>query len=157
MTIKEINGNILNSTAEIIMHQVNCQRKMGSGVAKAIKDKWPIVFEKYDFCVKNSIIPNLLGKIQAVKVSDTQTVFNLFAQEYYGYDKRRYTSYDAIDSCLKKAAKYCAEHGVKAIAMPYHMSCDRGGANWNIIMEMIKEHFADVDVIIEQWKYDGNK
>ena len=32
-------GNLLNAPQKVIAHQVNCQGKMGSGVAKAIRDK----------------------------------------------------------------------------------------------------------------------
>lgn len=154
MEIKEIEGNLLDSTAEYILQQVNCQRKMNSGVAKAIREKWPIVFEKYfDYCIiTNAKIEPLLGTVLPVRVNDTQTVLNLFAQENFGYDGRRYTSYDAIDTCFEKVAKKCEKDGIKSIALPYHMSCDRGGANWNIIMEMIKQHFEDLDITIEIWK-----
>ena len=152
MEIKNFDGNILDSSAEVIMHQVNCQGVMGSGVAKAIKTKWPVVFDKYKECTKRAIITSLMGKVLPVKVEDNKTVLNLFGQENYGSDGRRYTSYDAIDTCLKKTAKYCVENGIKTIALPYYMSCGRGGANWDIIMDMIKQHFSDIDITIEIWK-----
>lgn len=152
MEIKIIDGDITNSSTEIIIHQCNVHT-IGSGVAKALCDKWPIVKEKHKKAV--STAPNtlyLLGKIQVVNVSENKKVINLFAQESFGYDGRRYTSYDAIDTCLHKVAMKCEKDGIKSIALPYHMSCDRGGANWNIIMEMIKQHFNDLDITIEIWK-----
>lgn len=154
MEIKEINGNLLDSNAEYIIHQVNCQGAMNSGVAKAIRGKWPIVFERYSFYyeIMKHEKESLLGTIQIVKVNDNQSVVNMFAQYKYGYDGGRYTSYDAIDKCLFTVADYCRMDGIKSVALPYHMSCDRGGANWNIILEMIKEHFADLDITIEIWK-----
>ena len=45
--IKVVKGNLLDATEAIIAHQVNCQRKMNSGVAKAIREKYPIVFDIY--------------------------------------------------------------------------------------------------------------
>lgn len=155
MEIKNINGNLLDSNAEYIMHQVNCQGVMGSGVAKAIKDKWPVVFEKYEGVVELANAADgesLLGRVLPVKVSPTQTVMNLFGQNLFGYDGDRYTSYDAIDRCIRRVAERCREAGVKSVALPWHMSSDRGGANWNIIMEMIKQHFGDLDIIVEIWK-----
>ena len=152
MKIVNIDGNLLDSNAHIILQQVNCCRKMNSGVAKAIREKWPVVFDKYEkYCFK-STIGQLIGSVLPVTVSEEQKVMNLFAQENYGYDGRRYTSYDAIDTCLHKVAMYCEKHDVESIALPWHMSCDRGGANWNIIMEMIKEHFDNLDITIEIWK-----
>lgn len=152
MNIKEIEGNLLDSKAELLLQQVNCQGAMNSGVAKAIREKWPIVYFKYKKCVQNNTIGQNLGKVLPVMVTETQRVMNLFAQENFGYDGRRYTSYDAIDTCLHKVAQFCEKKGIKSIALPWHMSCDRGGANWNIIMEMINQHFQDLDIEIEIWK-----
>lgn len=45
MNIKFIEGNLLDSTTDIICHQVNCQGKMSSGVAKAIREKYPKVYD----------------------------------------------------------------------------------------------------------------
>ena len=36
--IKIIEGNIVNAKTDFIIHQVNCQGVMGSGVAKALRD-----------------------------------------------------------------------------------------------------------------------
>jgi O-acetyl-ADP-ribose deacetylase (regulator of RNase III) len=130
---------------------------MNSGVAKAIRDKWPIVFQKYITLVNDGIYGSekaitLLGVVQPVSISDTQKVLNLFGQKNYGYDGKQYTSYDAINTCFKKVAKYCVENGLNTIAMPYHMSCDRGGANWNVILELLKEAFENTEITIEIWK-----
>ena len=157
MEIINVKGNLLNSKAEYILHQVNCQGVMGSGVAKAIKDKWPIVFEKYKDIVDLANAADgesLLGRVLPVKVNDTQTVMNLFAQDNFGYDGERYTSYDAIDQCLRRVAERCKKANVKSVALPWHMSSDRGGANWNIIVEMISQHFRDTDVTIEIWRLE---
>jgi len=151
MEIKNIDGNLLDSNAEYIIHQVNCKGAMNSGIAKAIREKWPDVFSKYKNYV-DKYNNDVLGAVLPVKVGENQKVLNLFGQGNYGYDGIRYTSYDAIDTCLEKVAKKCEEKGIKSIALPYHMSCDRGGANWNIIMEMIKQHFEDLDITIEIWK-----
>lgn len=152
MKIVNIDGNLLDSNAEYIIHQVNCKGAMNSGVAKAIREKWPVVYDKYKKCHDEWTMGQMLGSVIPVTVNEKQKVMNLCAQESFGYDGRRYTSYDAIDTCLHKVAMKCEKDGIKSIALPYHMSCDRGGANWNIIMEMIKEHFGDLDITIEIWK-----
>jgi hypothetical protein len=36
--------------------------------------------------------------------------------------------------------------------MPWMISCCRGGGNWNIVYQMIKNIFTDVDV--ELWRLD---
>ena len=36
--------------------------------------------------------------------------------------------------------------------MPYKMSSDRGGADWDVILAIITSIFKDSDIIIEIWK-----
>ena len=157
------NGNILDSGADIICHQVNCQGKMNSGVAKAIRDKWPEVYIKY--MESNEVIwdkahehgrmiwNHMLGQIQVVFIADKKTmaVVNMFAQENYGYDGRRYTSYDAFWSCLGEI-KRTINPGLR-IAFPARIGCVRGGANWYVILTMIKEVLG-ADYNVEIWDYD---
>ena len=152
MEIKYFDGDVLTSTAPIIMHQVNCQGSMRSGVAKAISGKWPIVEEKYKNFCKALSSKGLLGLTQVVKVNDNQYVANLFGQEKYGYNGEKYTSYDAIDNALRILLKKMESNSINRLAMPYKMSSDRGGADWNVILAIITSIFKDSDIIIEIWK-----
>jgi O-acetyl-ADP-ribose deacetylase (regulator of RNase III) len=124
-----------------IVHQVNRQGKMNSGVAKAIREKWPSVFNAYEnsFHSKN---PYQLGDVQTVEVVPFQLyVANLFGQENFGYDGKRYTSYAAWERALPLLKKHQDSVLVKSIYFPYLIGCDRGGGNFLIISEMIKEYF----------------
>ena len=161
------NGNILDSGADIICHQVNCQGAMNSGVAKAIRQKWPKVYTEYKAkCdyeeatvndlygqYENSIDWSecLLGDIQVVLVEENKAVINMFAQQYYGYDQKRYTSYDAFWYCLGRIKRIINPE--KTIAFPARIGCVRGGANWNVILTMIEEVLG-ADYNIEIWDYD---
>ena len=152
MEIKYFDGDVLTSTAPIIMHQVNCQGTMRSGVAKAISEKWPIVEEKYKNFCKALSSKGLLGLTQVVKVNDNQYVANLFGQETYGYSGKKYTSYDAIDNALRILLKKMESNSINRLAMPYKMSSDRGGADWDVILAIITSIFKDSDITIEIWK-----
>lgn len=150
--IETIKGDITWSKADYICHQVNCQGKMNSGVAKAIRERWPKV---YDFYLRENINKSwehMHGHIQEVPVNETQSVINMFAQNYYGYDGRRYTSYDAFWTCLGEIRAQVPKG--KTIAFPRYIGCARGGANWNVIYTMICE-VLDEDYNIEFWDYDG--
>ena len=150
MEIKNIDGNLLDTDADLIIHQVNCQGKMNSGVAKAIRERWPIVFEVYrEFCNSGG---QHLGICLPVKINDNQRVINMFSQDKYGYDGEMYTSYDAVNTCLKKTREYCEKNELKSIALPYNMCCCRGGANWGVIMALINANFEGSDISIEIWK-----
>ena len=146
-------GNLLDAQTDVIAHQVNCQGVMGSGVAKQIKEKWPDVFKQYDYHVR-MLDHNVLGDCQLVQIKENKFVANLFGQRYYGRENLRYTSYDGIYDALVKLQVYMNTRGCKSIAIPYKMSSDRGGADWNVILAMIKSVFKNTDIIIEIWKYE---
>ena len=153
MSIYHVKGSLLDADVDYYCHQVNCQGRMGSGIAKAIKEKWPVVYDEYiqkyndtyddilrncgsfEYCPETSEV--LLGDIQLVQVDKNHTVINMFAQEHYGYDGRRYTSYDGFWSCLGRILEFVPEGAT--IGFPSHIGCGLGGGNWEVIKTMIEQ------------------
>ena len=154
MKIIYCNGNLLDAQTDVIAHQVNCQGVMGSGVAKQIRDKWPRAYDNYvSYCYDYiTCTHELLGECQLVQVNDNQHVANLFGQNYYGRDGKRYTSYDGIYDALASLAVQMMSAGMKSLALPYNMSSCLGGADWNVVLTMIESVFKNTDVTIEIWK-----
>lgn len=131
-----VKGNLLDAPVDYVCHQVNCQGRMGSGVAGQIRNRWQAVYDMY----MKVADPGMLGRIQSVFIqrdSKILGVINMFAQEQYGYDGRRYTSYDAFWQCLGELKSFCAKG--KKIGFPDHIGCGLGGANWEVIRTMIEE------------------
>lgn len=154
VVIKE--GNVFDSDAKIICHQVNCQGVMGSGVAKEVRERYPKVYEEYHiYCESNKDCPErMLGVAQMVPVDDkgSRWIVNCFGQNGYGYDGKQYTSVGALFEAFKEVAKIAKASGVK-VAMPYGIGCVRGGAKWLLVKEIIDFTFKDVDV--ELWRLEG--
>ena len=148
--IRYIKGDITKSDCDIICHQVNCQGAMNSGVAKAIREKWPEVYEYYKvWCDREKDKANLLGEAQGILIDDNPNnryVANLYAQYNYGYNGDRYTNYEAFYNAIKQIANQITDAPKATIAFPYKIGCVRGGANWKIIKAMIEEVFAGRDV-----------
>ena len=142
-----IKGSLLDSDCDYICHQVNCQGKMNSGVAKAIRDKWPVVYDKYYHRCQYEISGSpLLGSIQIIPINEKQNVVNLFSQENYGYDGKRYTSYDAFYDALVRLRDTTSSDS--SYAFPCRIGSDRGGANWWVIRCMIEQVFYGRKVYI---------
>lgn len=154
--IKHIKCDIFESGADVIIHQVNCYGVMGGGVARQVHEKYPRVFERYkELCDKYVDDKSfLLGLAQYVKIGEGNYVVNLFAQEDFGYCGKCYTNYKALQRCLESVRDYELLNG-KTIAIPYLMSCDRGGGDWNIVYKMIEDIFKDKEVLI--CEYNGVK
>lgn len=144
-----IKGDILKSPEyEIIVQQVNCCNAMGAGLAKSIYTKYPFVKHQYhdfcQFCYTNHI--RLLGKYQICAHPDNnRVVINIFGQEYYGRDNKRYTDYDALRNALNNIAIYFMECDV-TFAIPYGIGSGLGGGDTDCIISMISQSLKDFNV-----------
>lgn len=168
MYYKEINGSIFDVGAQVIVHQVNCMGVMGSGVAKQVRDRFPSVFLSYHHAVK-ALDHNCLGGCLVVEANETPglRIANLFGQYYYRgfkeddlylyddhwkqpeFDKQmgkaiRFTNYEAFWKGLVRLKEELRPEEIK-IAFPYKIGSDRGGADWEVLREMIKSVFKDTN------------
>ena len=170
MSIEIKHGNLLESGAPIIAHQVNCQGVMGAGVAKAIREKYPSVYESYrEQCrVQGS---TLLGTTLLVPIhADAQqlldgrviktkplavTIANCYAQDGYGRTGVQ-TSYPHLRESLT-ILRECAmfRGGDEVIAMPYKIGCGLAGGNWPTVLEIIEEVFEEYPGGVQVWCLDG--
>ncbi len=151
--IKHIKCDIFESGADVILHQVNCQGVMGSGIAKQVKEKFPECFTSYKkICDSFSDKKKMLGMVQCIKTDDDKFICNMFAQEKFGYDGQCYTDYHALRECLEQVRDYPI-FDERTIAIPYLMGCHRGGGDWNVVYKMIEEILGDNDVLI--CEYNG--
>ena len=153
--VYHVKGSLLEAEdLDYICHQVNCQGRMGSGIAKAIRDRWPEAYNEYrawhheweqrademggSFEFYGPTGDELmLGNILIHALDDNLNIIHMAAQQYYGYDGRRYTSYDAFWSCLGHILEEVPE-GSK-IGFPSHIGCGLGGGNWEVIKTMIEQ------------------
>jgi O-acetyl-ADP-ribose deacetylase (regulator of RNase III) len=148
--ISYINQDITKVPMGIIVHGVNCQGVMGSGVARAIRDKWPTVYDHYiDKVTKDKDLTlerygPLLGSIQLVTVERSNLyVINAFTQDKFGKDGKRFVSYDAVDSCFKKIFELCKDVDELKDLSVYipQIGAGLGGGNWRAISAIIEQYY----------------
>lgn len=139
--IEIIEGDLLTTDANIICHQVNNKGAMNSGVAKQIRNKYPTVYDMYISSFKKDGLK--LGECQIIIVGDKQYICNLVGQDGYGYDGKQYTDYQALKKGFYSIRDFMMRNNLKTIAFPYNIGCCRGGGDWNIVYELIKEVFSD--------------
>lgn len=146
--MKIINGNLIdiikNGKCDVALHVVNCKHTMGSGVALALKNEFPVVYEadlktrKGDF---NKLGTNSIAELDIRPSIDYTIVVNMYAQYNFGGDQRN-LDYTAFEMCIKKVANQFSD---QIIAYPYLMGCDRAGGDWGIVSEIIHAHFHDIN------------
>jgi len=164
MGIKYIDGNILNSRADIILHQVNCQGVMGAGLAKQIKAWCPQHYQDYIKCCKNTPPKELLGHWVGTRYSSVNSVIGIFGQLNYGRDKC-YTDYNALRTALLDNKRVINDlywqYPNCRIAIPYGVGCGLAGGQWNIVLEILNELFEYTEndkskITLEIWKFNGD-
>lgn len=154
-----LKGDLLETPFEIIAHQVNCRGKMGSGVAKQIRGKFPVVYEDYARVLETYGAGVMFGRAQVV-YQDVHTIFNLFGQLNYGYDGKQYTDYKALENALDEAIwHYRHDQTIDSdvqltIAIPYKIGCDRGGGDWDVVKGILEKIEKECHVIFVAYKLE---
>jgi O-acetyl-ADP-ribose deacetylase (regulator of RNase III) len=158
--IKIVKGDVLQATEDIIIHQVNCQGVMGSGVAYQIKMKHPEVYHEYKkFCNKFSD-EILLGATQFVnRQQDNKIICNLFGQKSFGIGLQ--TDYHHLKWGLGQIKNMVMDKEnilfEKTLAMPYNIGCGAGGGDWNIVYKILEDVFQNITKPYDVTLYDFNK
>lgn len=152
MIVQLINKNLLETEHQFIVHGCNCAGVMGSGVAKAIREKYPKAYDDYVEFIDDQIffyrgIPggNLLGSVNYSLQDDGITIVNALTQDSYGKDGKKYVSYDAIDQAFRDINAKLPRGSSVAIPM---IGAGLGGGNWKIIQTIIDEVTPDLEIYV---------
>jgi len=149
-------GNVLDAPAgSIIVHGCNAAGVMGSGVALAVKKRYPEAFEVYlrEFYVNKLT----LGGITFYKTPDETTIINGITQKTYGTYPQRYVDYEAVSKVFEKIVddvKYLHPQSVINESFdfdapqPYVLAFPKigaglGGGSWDVISAIIDEAVPD--------------
>ena len=161
-TIKKNVGDLLSVNRGIIVHGCNCQGVMGSGVALAIREKWPAVYEAYidEYLESNnnlrlgSIIT--LADVDVLEVNPETTPYQLSLIDWHGDDLpegiivvNAMTQFDMAKSKKDIAVDYDAISSTfaqikilaKAFNLPVHfplIGCGLANGDWNEVAPRIE-------------------
>lgn len=163
--IRFVKGNLLSAKEGLIIHGCNDIGVMGAGVALSIKNKWPIVYQKYRKWFHETICDDIyeeyeiffqLGELQIVPVGDKIWVGNGLTQKGIATLENQYSKlgippirYEAVRDVLVNANIFCERYNTQ-LHMP-RIGCGLAGGKWDKIFPMI-EKYVKVPVTI----YDLN-
>lgn len=145
MSIKYLDGNAIDifescEMPRLLLHVVNCQGVMGSGIAKEIKERIPDAFSVYSATHDS-------GELKLGSISTSSGVVNMAAQINYGRGHRQ-LNYGALASCLHQVSErisWTKEYmDATKVFVPYLIGCDRAGGDWEVVSEMLDFYFEDV-------------
>ena len=148
-----LEGNLLDTPFEIIAHQVNCMGVMNGGIAKQIREKYPVVYTEY----KRNLQPPgsseyMFGRSQIIFCA-RHTIFNIFGQFKYGTD-RQYTDYNAVKSAFEDALDTYRgdnDHQI-TIAIPHGFGCGLAGGDWDTMVNILETLEKQENVVFVAYK-----
>ena len=139
-------GNLLDVTSGIIIHGCNSHGVMGSGVALAVKNKYPGAYELYrERCIDSNDDPYLLGSVIVYMVNENLLVANMITQKDFGTHKRQ-VNYGAIARGFDDLEEYYANTPGVEFHFP-KIGAGLGGGDWEVIAELIEFYCPDRKLI----------
>ena len=138
-----INGNILNCTEDIIIHQVNIQGYMGGGVARQLANQYINLEKEYSkFCkIHNNNYKQLKGKVFKIMIQG-KFIMNMFSQKE-NFD----TDYETMEIALEEIKEYAKDFKL-SICIPYGIGCGIANGDWNKVYKIIEKVFSNYDVTL---------
>lgn len=143
MKIRYVTGSLVEADELCLVHGCNAQGKMGSGVAKAIREQFPDAYTAYMKAHETNGLT--LGDTIWAESRD-KLIANGITQQYYGYDNKRYIDYDAINRVMETVHEQAAIEKF-GVAMPL-IGSGLGGGSWKQVASIIERNFTDVEPVV---------
>ena len=151
-----IQGNILDSQDSLVAHCCNIKNTIGSGVAKALRDRFPEIYTS-DTAEYIRYGKQLLGRSVIIPVitnpDDTKIKYisNLYGQPNYGY-VGRHIDYEALYQSFEDLTTQCKLMNITSISMPYRIASDRAGGDWDVVKAMLISVFDNQNININLYQ-----
>lgn len=143
--IREVEGDILLSKAEVIAHGVAPNDHFDSGLALALRENWPAMVKDFrHFCQERH--PKA-GEIWFWWAANGLAIVNLLTQEgAYGHgEKPGPATLVHVHHALKALAKFIRQEGVTSIALP-RLATGVGGLDWAEVKPLIAQHLGNLGI-----------
>jgi O-acetyl-ADP-ribose deacetylase (regulator of RNase III) len=140
--IQLVTQNIVNIPCGMIAHGCNTSGGFGSGVAGAIRKKFPQAAIAHQ---RKGTGAHLLGTVDFVNVAENIIVANCYTQEFFGADGKVY----ADVSHIEKALGICFAEAERLDVPLYvpQIGCGLGGLVWDADVEpIIAKHIDNFNV-----------
>jgi O-acetyl-ADP-ribose deacetylase (regulator of RNase III) len=150
MTIEYVEGDLIASQEEVVIHGCNIKGGFDTGFAGVIKKRHPAARDAYMTHHRNGGL--ILGSV--IWAYDGRLIGNAMTQPTYGRGGQ-HVSYEAVASCMQAiddAARNGVpgtpfSHGFSRVSMPL-IGSDRGGGDWSEIERIIEATLKSVKTIV---------
>lgn len=140
----------------IIVHGVNGQGKMNKGLAKQIRQAYPVVYE--DYMNRQATHGLLLGSIIVSEITPDLIVISGVSQKYYGNDPNvTYASLGAIKKIFRLVTNYNLKYRQGRLEIHYpRIGGQLGNLPWPQTQREIEAEFSDqLTYVLHDYQQDS--
>lgn len=148
--IREVEGDILLTHAQLIAHGIAPQDPFDSGLALALRERWPSLVRDYRHAVRaNSISPGEVWPWAGVdEDGSVRRILNLVTQNNLGDGKAARAGKATVENVrhvLQNLAKYVQAEGITSVALP-RLATGVGGLEWNDVKPLVQQYLGELSV-----------
>lgn len=135
--------DIVGREGGVLLHQVNCIRAAGAGIALQIRQRWPAWYEAY----RND--DRKLGDATIFRCQSWPAAWvgNLYAQFSVGRGSQQ-TSYDALRQALVAMSETLDNSTIGAqVYVPFGLGSGLGGGDWSMVARIVSETMPDALIV----------
>lgn len=148
--IREVEGDILLSQAQLIAHGIATQDPFDSGLALALRERFPSMVRDYRHAM-HSKQPKT-GEIWAWHGVDengsTRGIVNLLTQGMQSQAKSARptkASVEDVNQALRALARLVRDEGVRSLALP-RLATGVGALDWADVKPLIRQHLGELGI-----------
>jgi len=159
MQIEYRTGDIIDAAEPILVHGCNAQGIMGSGLARAIRDRLPFAYHAYRTAYETHGLQlgQVIWAINMMPGERPRVVGNAITQEFYGNEPTQYVDDNAIRQAIHEVDRFIQiaywnldatgiTTALDKVALPL-IGAGLGGGKWPTISQIIEQesqHFIPV-------------
>ncbi len=135
-------GDLFDSTADALAHGCNTEGRMGAGIAREFRRRWPSMYDDYARRCRQGAFP--LGSGYLYANSPGPHVVNLATQTLGG------ATLPSVDAAFGWLASAWRDLRVRRVAMP-RIGAGLGRLDWAEVRKLLEKHFAGLELEVEVW------
>ncbi|MCL2871920.1 MAG: macro domain-containing protein [Betaproteobacteria bacterium] len=161
--IREVEGDILLSDAQVIAHGIATHDPFDSGLALALRERFPSMVRDYRHAMhaKEPKTGEVWAWSGVNEDGSARGIVNLLTQGMQGQGKAARpvkAKLEDVNHALRELVRLVREHGIKSVALP-RLATGVGGLNWADVKPLIVQHLSDlgIPVIVYEVYRKGQK
>ncbi|ODU08137.1 MAG: Appr-1-p processing protein [Rubrivivax sp. SCN 71-131] len=148
--IREVEGDILLSQAQVIAHGIATHDPFDSGLALALRERFPSMVKDYRHAMR-ARFPDT-GEIWAWRGvnedGSTRGIVNLLTQGMQSQDKSARpvkAKLEDVNRALRALARQVQDEGIKSLALP-RLATGVGALEWAEVKPLVEQHLGTLGI-----------